>query len=152
MLQHKMILLVMMSAVFPVCGTLRCACAGWTGPPTIIAPPQPMPAPSPQLVAPLGGPTLKDLPPSAPPASGNAQQATGTSRESSETVRDGETPQDKPLREQQRREAKPAEEAAPQPVEKAAPEAVPAPKQSKTPWLLIAGGVATAFLLGRRTR
>lgn len=152
MRQRMVVLFSMICAVVAANGEARDACALWNGPPTIVAPlPQPMQL-TPQMPNPQNNQVLlKDLPGSAPQAvtdknQGNSGAASGSNNAKAESQ--SATPS--------RPEPPPAEQPVSPPVEKPVPLPVektePATSPSKMPWLLVAGGVAVAFVLGRRTK
>lgn len=156
MRQRIVVLFLMICAVIATSGETRKACALWNGPPTIVAPlPQPVQL-TPQMPTPLNNQVLlKDLPGSAPQAvrdnnQRNSGSASGNSNAAAESERvkpspTGPLPAEKPV-------PPPIEKTVPPPVEKTVTDQGPAPSPSKTPWLLVAGGVAIAFALGRRTK
>ena len=147
MQQRMVVLFLMMCTLIAATGAARNACA-WNGPPTIVAPlPQPTQF-TPQMPTPLNNPVLlKDLPGQAPQAV--TDQSQGNSRAASGS---GTTAAEPEKVKPSRPEPQPAEKPVPPPVETTVPDPAPAPSPSKTPWLLVAGGVAAAFVLGRRTK
>ncbi|WP_157046098.1 hypothetical protein [Geotalea uraniireducens] len=124
------------------CGKVQVACAQWTGPPIIPQQPRFQP-PQPQQIQTLPNnylqPALKDLPSAPQVVNGNSGTAGGS-----------DNPAVEPARTEPRPTSAPVKEPVPPPVEK--PVSAPEPSNSKTPWLLAAGVVVAAFLIGRRTR
>ncbi|MDA8431225.1 MAG: hypothetical protein M0T70_18385 [Geobacteraceae bacterium] len=148
MLKRIVILFLIMCVALLACGTVQVACAGWAGPPIIIQQPQFQP-PQPQQIQtlPTLQPALKDIPSAPRVVTGNADINSGTAGGS-------DNPAVEPARTEPRPEPAPVKEPVPPPLpaEKPAPVPAPEPSNSKTPWLLAAGVVAAAFMLGRRTR
>lgn len=146
MLNRIFILVAVIWVIILACDKVPAACAPWTGP--VIIPQRPQfPPPQPQLPQPLPNnflqPTLKSVPSAPPVVTGNNYQAGSASdNPASGPARPEASPTPPPVK-------KPV---TPPPAEKPAPAPEPRPSGSKTPWLLVAGGVVIAFLLGRRSR
>lgn len=148
LLKRILILVAVIGMINLACGKVPVACAGWGGPPIIpqqprFEPPQPQP-PQP-LPKDFLQPTLKSVPSAPQVVTGNGQGNSGNGGS------------DNPAAGPVRSEAIPTpqvKEQAPPPssVTTPAPLAESKPAGSKAPWLLVAGGVVIAFLLGRRTR
>lgn len=149
MLKRILMFFAVTGAVTLACGKVPVACANWT--PPIVIPQQPRFEPQPpQPPQPLPPhylePTLKNVPTAPHVNTGNGQggSAVGGGDGNSESVTET-APQSTPPAV---KEVTPA----PAPVETAAPVPATEHSSSKTPWLLVAGGVVAAFILGRRTK
>jgi hypothetical protein len=158
MLKQIVMFFALICAVALGSGKVTAALADWRGPIVIPQMPQPLP-PQPQQpqILPDGflRPTLKSIPSAPQVVTGNGQGSieAGSGHDDS---RDGQTKYDSrpahdPIKEPAPPPVSEAQQQAPADVEKPA---LPAsgPSNPKTPWLLAAGVVVAAFLLGRRSR
>lgn len=147
MTKRILMFFAIIGAVTLACGKVPVACANWSAP-TVIQPP-PRYEPPPLLPPGYLEPTLKKVPSAPQVNTGNGQGVSaaggGDGNTESVTVRSETAPQSTPP-------AVKEETPPPAPVETAAPVPAPEPSNSKTPWLLVAGGVVIAFILGRRTK
>jgi len=149
MLKRIVILLMVVCSATLACGKVQVACAQWTSPPIIIQQPRFQPS-QPQQIQTLPNnflqPTIKALP-SAP------QAITGNANGNAGIVGGSENPATEPVRTEPHPTPALAKEpeSPPVAVEKTAPVPVSEPSNPKTPWLLVAGVVIAAFLIGRRT-
>lgn len=151
-LKRILIFFAVTCAITLACGEVPVACAGW--PPPIVIPQHPrLDPPQPQPPQPLPRdylePTLKRVPPAPQVNTDNGQGVSaaggGDGNSESVTTRVETAPQSTPP-------AVKEETPTPAPVETAAQAPATEHSSSKTPWLLVAGGVIAAFILGRRTK